>query len=117
MHINATFFVQIINFWITYAVLHQLLFKFFVRAIEKKKAKQSNILSLISEKEKTVALLAQEKKDQLLEFKDYINKRYKLYATNVPAGSSIPQSSNLREKSVDKEKIKDLIIQKVRHGF
>lgn len=84
MQINATFLIQIANFWITYYVLKLVLFGKFVEAIEKKRSRQAKIISLVAEKERNVGLLQHQKNQQLLDFKAYINQKY-------PVDSNIKQ--------------------------
>lgn len=76
MHINATCIIQIINFWISYAMLHKLLLKPFVRLIYQKKAARETLINGLKNKEHQLLQLQEEKKQHLESFRNYVQTHY-----------------------------------------
>lgn len=77
MQLNVTCVIQMLNFIITYAILRGVLLRPFVHHIQKKAAAKLHLITKLREREGGLALLSSEKKDQLVAFQEYINKRYK----------------------------------------
>ena len=91
MQINATVIVQIINFWISYAMLHKLLFKPFVTLIEKKRDAKAMLVASLTSKEQAIITLQENKKQQLEDFKQYLKITYQEPHANlrdIPASAT-----------------------------
>lgn len=118
MQINITFVIQIINFWITYGVVHKLLLKPFVARIRAKEATKTTLEDGIKTKETTLSRLHEDKKKNQEEFQSYLKKHY-IFTT--PQLQAIPITSTFvkDQKEIDalQATIKTLIIQKVPHAF
>jgi F0F1-type ATP synthase membrane subunit b/b' len=118
MQINATFLIQIVNFWISYAMLHKLLFKPFVQLIEKKQAAQTKMLNVIKSKEQTIVHLQDDKKKNLEEFRVHLKETYHFtqpQLQDVPATCAIEKE----QEGIDSitAQMKQLLIQKAPHAF
>ena len=120
MQINATFFIQIANFWITYYVLKIVLFGKFVEALERKRSRQAKIISLVADKERSVALLQNQKNQQLHDFKIYINQKYPVDAAIKQPRELIkgyPQNDHFLNDAPSESVIVDALIKEVIRGF
>ncbi len=116
MQFNITFFIQIINFYITYWFLNNFLFKSVINFIEKEKLKEAELNNAIKEKQNLLLNLEYKKSKELSDFQNKVNKDYKaetVDALDVPKMSQI----NLDEKEIDKiTKItKDMLVERVPH--
>lgn len=77
MQLNVTCVIQMLNFIVTYVILREVLLRPFVHHIQKKTAAKLHLIAKLKDRESGLALLSNEKKDQLIAFQEYINKRYK----------------------------------------
>ena len=76
MKVNATFFIQITNLFVTYKILKSFFFKPVITFLENKKYKLKKIKNEISEKEKELLSLEREKDKNLLSFQIKTKKKY-----------------------------------------
>jgi hypothetical protein len=76
MQINATFLFQIVNFWISYVVLHKYLFKPMVQLITQKEAAKAFLKDGLKQKEAMLLHLQEDKKKNLEDFRFYIKSHY-----------------------------------------
>lgn len=74
--LNATFLVQIINFWIAYLFLSKLLFKPVVRLIRAKEAAKKRLQNDMKLRERALHELQEDKHRQQVDFKLYLQKQY-----------------------------------------
>lgn len=115
MEINITIFIQIINFWITYWILHKFFLKPMVAFIQQKECAFALVTETIKQKEKILEELQQEKTRELLTFKTHINISYQM--TELPLEDrTIPTvdtsvSTNPTKNSVTE--CKNVILKKV----
>lgn len=100
MNVNATVFIQIINFWVTYVMLHKLLFKPFVRLIENKKVAKETLLGGLKEKELVVLNLQETKKSRLEEFRAYVRHQYAWRTPQLPP-MPLLETSTTQQKDVE----------------
>ncbi len=77
MQINITFFVQIINFSITYFFLNKILFKSVVRFLQKREMLKVGLIRKIGEKEQELDELYSQKASDMLQFQAHIAKKYR----------------------------------------
>jgi tRNA/tmRNA/rRNA uracil-C5-methylase (TrmA/RlmC/RlmD family) len=115
--INLTLFVQIGNFWITYAVMHKFLFKPFVSMIIRKQEASQKILKGLKEKEEILTNLQEDKAKHLTEFKLYLKKRYVVTppsAVAAPAEAFYQADAQVLEQLT--QRATQLIIQEVEHA-
>lgn len=78
MDINITFFVQIINFGITYFFLNKILFRPVVHFLQKREMLKQRLINKISEKEHELDTLYSQKASDMLNFQSYVAKKYRL---------------------------------------
>ena len=100
MKLNATFFLQIINFWVTYSLLSRILLKPFVDYIDKKEEAQLLLLTNLNDQETSLTLLEEEKQQKLVDFKNHIHTRCVLPKPT----SSLPESKivfNVQPEKID----------------
>lgn len=118
MQINATFLIQIINFWISYAMLHKLLFKPFVQLIEKKHAAQAKMLGLIKSKEHVLVVLQDDKKQNLEDFRAHLKATYQ---TLPPKLQPVPATDffDVEQKTITDitTTVKEIIVQKAPYAY
>lgn len=77
MEINITIFVQIINFWITYGVLHRFFLKPMVAFIQQKEGAFAAHQSMLQHKDEVIQSLQKDKQTELTTFKDHLKNDYK----------------------------------------
>jgi hypothetical protein len=118
MQINATFLVQIVNFWISYAMLHKLLFKPFVHLIEKKRSARNRVSEGLKHKEHTLLGLQEEKKTNQETFRAYIKSTY-VFLHPKPQEIQIIGSFEKNQQEIDHliKITKEQIVQKVPHAY
>jgi hypothetical protein len=115
--INLTLFVQIANFWITYAVMHKFLFKPFVSMIIRKQEARDSILKGLKDKEEILTNLQEDKARHLAEFKVYLKGRYVVtppHLADVPA--EVFYQADVQELEQLTQRATQLIVQKVEHA-
>lgn len=113
MQINVTFVIQIINFWISYTVLHKLLFKPFVGLIHNKEAARDTLTNGLKAKEQRLLQLQEDKKKNLETFRSYIKAQYPF--KTVPLEKIPPEfafTKNQDELDVLIASEKNLLLQK-----
>lgn len=113
MQINVTFIIQIINFWISYAMLHKFLFKPFVQLINNKEAARETLIKGLRAKEQRLLQLQEDKKKNLETFRTYVKTQYPF---KTPAPEEIPsefvfiKNQDKLDALIDAEK--NLLVQK-----
>lgn len=118
MQINVTFIIQIVNFWISYAMLHKLLFKPFVGIINNKQAARQILIKGLKHKELALITLQDDKKKNLEDFRTHIKQQYDF--TPLPLIElSQPFAFSCNQDEIDRliETQKNLIIQKAPHAY
>jgi NADH dehydrogenase/NADH:ubiquinone oxidoreductase subunit G len=81
MNINATVFVQALNFGLTYFYLKKILFKPIFQRIQQKERAKETLNKTLKEKEQNLLRLKNEKIEQLIQFRLYLKKYYELKQT------------------------------------
>ena len=76
MNINATFLIQITNFWITYLFLHKLLFKPVVALLKQRAFAKNSMLEALKGKELTLVQLQEKKSQHLVAFRQQMHATY-----------------------------------------
>jgi len=118
MQINVTFIIQIINFWISYFILHKILFKPVVQLIQNKETAKDLLVEGIKAKETALLHLQDEKKQNLEDFRCYLKTKYTF---EKPHFEEIPALIMLETKREDISKIItqecDLIVQKAHDAY
>lgn len=105
MQINLTFFIQIINFSITYWFLNKFMFNPVMIFLKQKKDKENNIKKEIKEKEEYLLKMEVKKGINLEKFREQIKEKYKF---------STPKKPDISFKIdcvIDKNETKKLILQ------
>lgn len=114
MNINATCLIQIINFWITYALLHKILLAPFAQRITRKKILVAKLVDGLKDKQQLLVQLHNEKKTNLDSFRIHLKKNYALQPVLL---EKIPEevSVNVNEKEIDclVAAQKDLIVKRI----
>lgn len=105
MQINITFFVQIINFGITYFFLNKILFRSVVYFLQKRELLKQRLIRKIDEKEHELDALYSQKASDMLNFQAYVAKKYRLT-------TFIPQEIPLQVKYRRDNRTLDLLVQK-----
>jgi F0F1-type ATP synthase membrane subunit b/b' len=118
MQINVTFIIQIINFWITYLVLHKILFKPVVQLLQNKETAKESLVEGIKTKEAGLLHLQEEKKKNLEDFRQYLKTKYAFQPQRQEEIPVLTIQETKREaiaKMVTQEC--DLIVQKAPHAY
>jgi len=118
MNINVTFIIQIIHFTIVYWILKRYFFKNIISVLQEKEKSRQTLTSGLKDKEMSLVFLQEEKKKDLLDFRQKLKEKY-LFAHESP--QEIP-SGILYEKNekriTDAIKTVELrIIEKAPHAF
>lgn len=78
MNINATVFIQALNFGLTYFYLKKVLFKPIFQRIQQKEQAKNMLKKTLKDKEEYLLSLKNEKIKQLTQFRLYLKKYYEL---------------------------------------
>lgn len=117
MKINATFLIQIINFWATYWVLSRILFKPFIDFIAQKELSQQILHDALRKQESIVNELTIQKQQNLEAFKQRISTQYVLpKIDSLTLGISHIPDYKVENIDTLTEKIKTVLVQAVNHG-
>ena len=116
MQFNITFFIQIINFYITYWFLNKFLFKPVINFIKKEKLKEQIVKIEIENKQKLLSNLEDKKRSELYNFQDKASKKYRvepLIEIKIPELSQI----ELNKSEVDNvtKIVKNILVERVPH--
>lgn len=76
VNINITFFIQVINFFVTYKLLNIFLFKPVIASIQKKKQNDELISAKIKQQEQVLLDLQKEKVGHVVSFQSHVKKDY-----------------------------------------
>ena len=116
MQINATFFIQLINFAITYWFLNKFMFKPVLSFLQNKKAKEKSFQEKLCLSEKILLEMEKDKQNSLEEFQENMVEKYEFVS---PAKCKVPPEISYK---VDKEetkklteKVKDILVERVPH--
>jgi hypothetical protein len=118
MQINATFLIQIINFWVTYTILHRLLLRPLVHLINKKDAAKATMIEGIKQKEHVLARLQEDKHKNLEIFRNHVKTKY-IFITPKPASMPPPSIfiKDPRQIALLTQAAEQLLIEKAPHAF
>jgi len=118
MQLNLTFVVQIINFWVSYAILKNFLFKPTVKFILAKEAARVSLLENLKQNEQIVAHMHETKKKNLEDFRSYIKTNYVIHEPRLQEIQATveytPDQEALDQIAVEAEA---LMITKAGHGY
>jgi len=117
MDINATFLVQIINFFVIYKVLTVFFFKPIIASLEEKKAKKESLEKSIKEKEEVLVSLEKQKKEEIKVFQEHVKTEYPFISpteTDKPVEMEVKIKKEADTKEL-KNKVVDLLVSKVPH--
>jgi hypothetical protein len=114
IEINATFIVQIINFWITFWFLNKFLLKPVYLLIQRKLIARNNFLEKLATKEQQLLGLQSQKKELLDSFRLHVKQTYKIDTTQTDI--ALPEIYTKDDPNLIAATIKDsaaVIIKKV----
>ena len=118
MHVNLTFLIQIINFWISYVFLHRFFLKPIVILINKKNQAKEFLINGLKQKELALVQLQEEKSKNVTTFRQYLKTTYVLTPPHLQVIPTIVMAKkNQAEITQLTEKIKGILIQRVPHVF
>jgi hypothetical protein len=118
MHINATVFIQAINFGITYFFLRKILFKPVVQRIKQKETAKNMLLSTLKDKETLLLDLQNEKTENLQMFRQNSKKFYMIDVIceqEIPAIISYKKDLAFQEQLIAQTKA--FLVNKVPHAY
>lgn len=121
--INATVFIQAINFFITYLFLKKVFFAPIVRRIMQKEDAKTKMLRVLKEKEALLLTLQNEKTENLEQFRQETRKYYAIDVTAHQDASLEQRLGTITyKKDVDQqdkmvEQTKKLLIKKVPYAY
>ncbi len=118
MNINATVFIQAVNFGITYLFLKKVLFKPIVQRIEQKESAKEKMLGTIKNRETRLLDLQNEKTENLQTFRLNAKKFYDIDITceqKVPAMINYKKDPELQEKIIEYTKAR--LVKMVPHAY
>lgn len=116
MQINLTFFIQLINFGISYWFLNKFLFKPVLQYIRNKKQKEDRIIKDIAQRNNTLVELEHKKDQNLFDFKREIKSKYEVHEAEAPkVEHQVPVKINKDEAERLIKVAKNILIKKVPH--
>ena len=118
MNINITFFIQIINFFVTYKLLNVLFFKPIIKSIEKKKQKEESVNLKINNQEQVLLNLQKEKVEHVVSFQSHVKKDYPFispYERMQFIDIEIEQDVSIADTAELAKDVSDWIVKKVGH--
>jgi F0F1-type ATP synthase membrane subunit b/b' len=114
MKINITFFIQIINFTITYFVLKKLIFGPVIKSINQKNKEKELFLNFLKQEEIQLLEAQKQENDQLIDFQERMSQLYKKPKTKpIKVDLDITYQRNELEVQQLVAKIKDSLIEEV----
>lgn len=114
MHVNVTFLVQGINFFITYKLLTAFFFGPIIKSIKNKKTKQEKLETNINQREKDLLTLEKEKHQNLSSFQSHAQVKYQFsHRTHYEEPIEVKTEEEPVETKKLQEQIIDLLIKKV----
>jgi len=117
MNINATFFLQIINFTITYFFLKKILLTPTLLVLKGRESARQKLLDNLKNKEFFLKKRIEEKNSSLIDFRSYLKRRYK-----TPLLENLEISSEIiyKRSKADIDRLialsKDMLVKKVPHA-
>ncbi|MCK4650796.1 hypothetical protein KAT08_01345 [Candidatus Babeliales bacterium] len=116
MHLNLTFFVQIVNFSITYLFLNKIMFRPILLFLKQKKEKEKSLQGKIAKKESDFLMLNKRKDEDLIKFRKNMKEQYIIAPVKLPSISSkvIGKVDKMKAKKLI-HIVKDVLIKKVMH--
>lgn len=105
MRVNVTFFVQIINFGISYFFLDKILFRSVVYFLQKREMLRQRLIRKIGEKECELDALYLQKTSDMLNFQAYVARKYRFT-------KFVPQEIPLQVKYQKDFRTLDLLVQR-----
>lgn len=118
MQINCTVFIQIINFWVTYYFLKNILLKPLIEVIHKKNKAKNLLIEHLKERESLIQSLLGKKRKELEIFKTQVQFKYKKPVASLPEIKE--ELSYTRDEKLIKELISssnDLIVREVSNAL
>ncbi|MFC1894651.1 ATP synthase F0 subunit B [Candidatus Dependentiae bacterium] len=116
MQVNLTFFVQLINFGISYWFLNKFMFKPVMEYVNRRKDEKNKTLKDINNKEQILLNLEKDKNKKLFDFKVNMKSEYSLKPFKAP---DIPSTILSKVDKQESEKlikiVKNMLIQRVPH--
>lgn len=111
MLINITLVIQVIHFFITYAILSKLIFKPVLAQIQSRDKKEKDLTIDLENKKNLLLLKEHQKHQKLLNFQYKIKDKYPMPKKEIAKiDGGIGYTRNEKEVRCLAEKIKDLII-------
>ena len=114
MNINVTFCIQIVNFWITYAILKKWLLRPLVAVLHRRASVQQHLVESLKEKELFLKKKVEEKNRSFVDFQIYLKQRYHYEPAQYP---DIPVEVVYKRNKADIDRLillsKDLLVKKV----
>ena len=78
MYINLTFLVQIGNFFIVYLFLKRYFLEPFINIVQQKKQQKMVLQESVYQKQESIKMLLEEKKEGLLAFQEFVIQTYEI---------------------------------------
>lgn len=118
MQINATVFVQAINFGITYLFLRKVLFKPVVQRIKQKETAKNMLLDKLKDKEMLLGRLQNEKTEKLERFRQSAKRFYTIdTATKQEMPAVMSYKKDPERQATIIATTKELLVKKVPHAY
>jgi hypothetical protein len=76
MAVNVTFVIQVANFWVSYYMMHKLIFSPIMHILQRKESAKKLLLESLKDREHSLRILQDEKQKNASDFKTYLTTRY-----------------------------------------
>lgn len=118
MNINATLFVQIINFWLTYTFLSHFLLRPLVTLLRKRAFVRRGLLNSLSKYETELKEKVTQKADALVSFKQHLKREYVFSGDGYPEVLvPILYKKNVADIKNVVDVSKEFFVKKVSHAY
>ncbi|HSC25269.1 MAG TPA: hypothetical protein VLB80_03585 [Candidatus Babeliales bacterium] len=109
MNINATFFVQIFNFFIVYLMLRLFLFKPVIEIIEEEEVHENTLITAITQQQKSFEIQEKERQRHWYVCQEYFNNQRPYFAKEPLPLPSIDENNTLLLSFMSDEDIAHII--------
>jgi hypothetical protein len=118
MAVNVTFIIQIANFWVSYFMLHKLIFSPVMRVLKNKETAQKLLRESLKDREHVLLRVQEEKKQIISDFKEHVRVRYAPISTQIKEIPLIKiESQKCDEIEAVTEKMCNILVTKANDAY
>lgn len=116
MKINLTFVLQLINFFVTYYMLHALLLRPLLAVIRKERSHEHGLREKLRQTLSRVRARKREQKEALVDFQESFEAKFTLEPLSTPSiDANIGYTKDQQQISQQIDRVKTLIVSRLPH--